>query len=271
MRNNFQYYDSSSMFHGALQYVMGTRFDAVVIGLSKTESESVWIQMEKELKRLDKMLNRFDTESEISFVNENAYFRPVSVSAELWEILNKCGVYTQKTDGLFDITLNDFNKVVLDKSNLSVTFLQSDVSLDLGAYAKGFALGKLQDILVESNVNQALVNFGNSSILAIGHHPYGDSWKVSFENPYQKDVILGEISLNNNSLSTSGNTPAYSEHIIHPRSGKRIGQRRMVCVVTKYPEEAEVLSTTLMLVEKEETEMVLKQFDVEHVEIYDLS
>lgn len=270
MHKNFQYYDSSIMFHGALQYVMGTRFDAVVIGLDKSKSESVWEKITQELKRLEKIFNRFDPESEISVVNKAAYSKPIIVSPELWSVLNKCRIYNKKTERLFDITLKDYSKVILDEKNLSVTFNEADISLDLGAFAKGYALGKLQDVLLKAGVKQALLDFGNSSILAIGHHPYGDSWKVSLENPYHKETILGEISLNNNSLSTSGNTPAYSEHIVNPHSGKYNDQRKVVCVVTENPEDAEVLSTTLMLANEREKEIILKQFNVERVEIYNL-
>lgn len=39
---------------------------------------TVWEKVESEVQRLDKMLNRFDPESEVSFVNRESRHYPVS-------------------------------------------------------------------------------------------------------------------------------------------------------------------------------------------------
>jgi hypothetical protein len=66
----FIYYESSSMFHGSLLNIMGTRFDIIIIGKSKGESEAVWHKIESELKRLNRILNRFDP-ARLKIVNLN--------------------------------------------------------------------------------------------------------------------------------------------------------------------------------------------------------
>ena len=268
MHDSFQYYESSLMSHGSLQNIMGTRFDIVIVKKNKAASETVWYKITEELKRLDKMLNRFDPESEITFINLHAYQRPIVPSPELWDILCDCEVYHRKTAGLFDITLKDFSKVVLNKNEQLVSFLLPDLSLDLGAYAKGYALQQIHAILKDAEVEQAFVDFGNSSILAIGHHPYGNSWKVSIENPYRSGEVLGEIDLTDTFLSTSGNVPSYSKHIIRPDSGLYNDERKLVCVMAENPVRAEVLSTTLMIATPEEKEEILKQFDVDNIRTY---
>ena len=74
--SKFSYYDSSNLFHGSMMNIMGTRFDIVIIGKSKTDSESLWYNIEEELKRLNIMLNRFDDLSEISRINSKAALYP---------------------------------------------------------------------------------------------------------------------------------------------------------------------------------------------------
>jgi len=268
MNDTFRYYQSSMTSHGSLQNVMGTRFDIVITGKDKTVSEPVWQEIITELNRLDKMMNRFDPGSEIATVNAHAFQYPVAVSGELWEILCDCEIYHKKTAGLFDITLKDFSKVTFTGNDRSISFLSNDISFDLGAYAKGYALRKIHVILKDANVEQAFVDFGNSSILAVGHHPYGNSWKVSIENPYENGEILDEIDLTDTSLSTSGNVPSYSKHIVRPDSGIYNDERKLVCVRAKNPVEAEVLSTTIMIATLEEREEILNRFDADNIRVY---
>ena len=268
MQSSFQYYESSLMSRGSLQNIMGTRFDCVILGKDKTTSEKLWNEIITELKRLDKMLNRFDPDSEISFINSHAAQRPIVPSSELWDILCDCEIYYRKTAGLFDITLEDFSKVAFNRNEQSILFLSPGLSLNLGAYAKGYALKKIHAILTDTEVEQAFIDFGNSSILAVGHHPYGNSWKVSVENPYKSGETLGEMDLKDTSLSTSGNVPSYSKHIIRPDSGLYNDERKLVCVMIKNPVTAEILSTALMIATPEEREKILKQFDVENIRIF---
>jgi thiamine biosynthesis lipoprotein len=256
------------MSHGSLENIMGTRFDIVTVGKARLLSESVWNKVVAELKRLDNMLNRFDAESEISKINTAAYQQAIKLSSELYDIINECNQYHELTDGLFDITRNNFTGVELNKAEGTISYLTPDLNLDLGAYAKGYALRKVNAILKDAEVDQAFVDFGNSSILAIGHHPYGDSWKVSIENPYRTGEILDEIELKDTSLSTSGNVPSHSNHIVRPDSGMYNDECKLVCVSTDDPVAAEVLSTTLMIATAEEKVKILERFEVKDVRIF---
>lgn len=246
---------------------MGTRFDIIITDKERNEAQTIWNKIKQELHRLNKLLNRFDPDSEISFINLHAVQQKTTISEEVFEILSDCKFYWEKTFGLFDISLNDFSKIVLDKNDKSVYFSSNNLSIDLGGYGKGYALGKVSEILAKFNVHQAFVDFGNSSIHALGHHPYGDSWKVSIENPYKKGEILGEFDLKDAFLSTSGNTQAYSNHIVHPKTGIYNNERKIVSVITNDPIEGEVLSTALMIASENERSEILKHFQAE-VKIY---
>ncbi|MFQ6929256.1 MAG: hypothetical protein ACLRS8_17860 [Parabacteroides merdae] len=46
---------------------MGTQFDILMVGSDPRLLGTVWEKVESEVQRLDKMLNRFDPESEVSF------------------------------------------------------------------------------------------------------------------------------------------------------------------------------------------------------------
>lgn len=264
------YFESSETFHGALHNVMGTRFDMVMIGKSQEESENIFIQLNSELYRLHRMLNRFDATTELAQLNANAHEKFISLSSELWEILCDCRRYHEMTNGLFDVTKNDFTNVLFRESDTSVSFASADISIDLGGYVKGYALLQVQKILEENGVGQCFVDFGSSSILGIGHHPYGDSWKVSMDNPYRTNETVFEVNLFNQAMSVSGNKPDYSGHIIHPVTKNPINERKAVCVVCKNPLDAEVLTTTIMVASPEEKEAILAHFEIDNIYEYKL-
>lgn len=266
-----QFYDDSMMSHGSLSIVMGTKFDIILLGKSKVEAENIWSQVVVELQRLDKMLNRFDPTSEVSRLNRKAFESPFEVSDELWSILNDCRKYYEMTGGIFDVTLNDFSSVKFYEETNFVSFLDSDVSLDFGGYAKGYALEKVKIILQNEQVENAFVDFGNSSIMALGRHPYGDSWKVSIENPFDPGKVLGEFSLEDSTLTTSGNTPEYSTHIVNPISGKRIETKQCVCVVASNARDGEVLSTALIAATEQKKQEIISQFNVEKILEFNLN
>ena len=255
------YLDEHSMFHGSLMNIMGTRFDMLLIGKNRDDAGQLWHSIEEELKRLHLMMNRFDPDSEISRINQHAIQHFVPVSEELWDILQDCRSYYQKTFGLFDITQKDLNKVSFNKESRSLRFEQSDFSFDLGGYAKGYAMKQLVNLLKEHKVENCFVDFGNSAIFALGNHPYGDSWKVSIGNPYQDGAVLSEFSLKNRALSTSGNSPSYTGHIVNPLSGTFNISRMLVCVESHDSLDAEVLTTTLMVADKSQKKEILDQFE----------
>jgi thiamine biosynthesis lipoprotein len=257
------YYESSKLMHGSIMNIMGTRLDALLIGAERAESMLIWSEIEAEVKRLDKMLNKYDKDSEVSNVNKKAEYFPVSVNDELWTILIDCRRYFHLTLGYFDISLKDFSSVLLDENNQTVFFNRKSVQLDLGGYAKGYALEKIRNILMTHGIAQAFINFGNSSVLALGSHPHGENWTLGINNPYQPKETVGIIELHNNTISTSGNMPQHTEHIINPFTGVYSKDRRILSIVAKNAIEAEVLSTALMIAEEKVTQAILSHFNID--------
>ena len=125
-------------------------------------------------------------------------------------------------------------------------------------------------ILRDGGVDCAFVDFGSSSILGIGRHPYGESWRVGLVNPYTR-MSIKEISLYDMAMSTSGNTPVYSGHIRNPFTDKVYEGRKLVNVVAEDPLDAEVLSTVLMIAGDKEKEALSKEFPEAVWEEFDLN
>ncbi len=255
------YYEKSGMLHGSVPLIMGTRLDALIFGADQVKLNSIWNEVLTETERLHNMLNRFDPESELSLLTHDAVHSPSGMSEELWEILLECRKYHELTSGFFDITLTDLTGVLFDLKERTVFFNGREFSLDLGGYAKGYALKKIRNFLVSRGINQAFFNFGNSSVMTLGNHPSGKPWLVGIDNPFQPGQQLGTVELSGNSLSTSGNLPNRRLHIINPGTREFLKGRKVVSVVAESDTEAEVLSTALLLADHEATEMIVKNFE----------
>lgn len=263
------YYAASGLFHGSMSAVMGTQFDILMVGNDPRLLGTVWEKVESEVRRLDKMLNRFDPESEVAFVNREAGHYPVAVEDELWDILQACKHYTELTDGYFDITLQGFDSVLLTEEDKSVFFFSESLQIDLGGYGKGYALAKIRELLDAGGVGKALVNFGNSSILAVGTHPCGAYWPVGLDNPFTKERIA-DLKLCDCSLSTSGNMPSHPRHIVNPHTGMFVEDRKLVSVVAKDPVVAEILTTAFMIADDERVPIIASRFDINEKHVYKL-
>lgn len=242
-----QYISDGQVFHGEIPYVMGTRMEMLILGSEEDEAFSIWSALYDRVTFLDRMLNRFDQKSEVSRLNqryENAALGMQNLlqecSDELRYLIDLAMEYNARTLGLFDIRT-------------------SDGKLDFGGFAKGYFLRECDRVLRENGVECAFVDFGGSSILGVGHHPFGDCWKVGVVNPYSHCQIE-EIRICNESMSTSGNSPVYEGHIRNPMTGERCMEKKMVSIVAEDPLDAEVLSTVFMLAQDVEIPIILNNF-----------
>lgn len=267
MENDSEYLNELGLFRGSIPRVMGTRMDFLVLGVSEKLAAVLWDDVREMAVRLDAVFNRFSPGSEVWAFNNSEKDLPFRGSGEFCRLMDKAVSFWYETEGLFDITKGRMLDLRFDGDVLQKT--EDEVGLDFGGIAKGYVLGKIKDMLQSSGVESAFVNFGNSSILALGHHPYGDCWKVSLPSPFGGEQ-LREYSLRDSSLSTSGNTPGYSGHIIHPLSGKPVTDRRVASVVGEDPLEAEILSTVMMLADEGQRKRILRRFPDVDAEIIDI-
>ena len=234
-----EYHAEESFFHGFVPHVMGTRFDLLIAGIDMPRADALWERTTALLEHLNRVFDRFDPASEVARVNAAAARAPVEVGSELGEALQSCRTYCERTEGLFDITLRDLSRVRLgtEAGVVSVRFDGEETSLD----------------------------FGNSSILGIGRHPYGPCWRVSLPDPATGNA-LAEFDLVDRALSVSGNTAAHTEHIVNPHTGLRDASRQIVAVVADDPLDAEVVSTAWMIAGEPQRRRIACGFD--KLEVY---
>lgn len=248
MTEKHEYYPDSSLFSASLEKVMGTRFFILLLGKEERQASELWEEVRSILEGGDSVFNRFSSESEVSKVNAQLKERGEAILSDvLARSVADCVEFRRRTSGLFDIT-KDSKKELTIKGNV---LRAEGAELDFGGYAKGWALRQIMSLLESKGVSAAFVDFGGSSICALGSHPAGDCWSVDLNSP-RTGMYLNTFSLRDSSLSTSGNTPAYSGHIVNPITGESNNRNMMVSVEGKDPLVCEVLSTAYMLCHSEE-------------------
>ena len=118
----------------------------------------------------------------------------------------------------------------------------------MSGFLKGYALETIRGILNEALIENALINMGNSSILALGNHPVGSGWKIN------------DILLHNECLTTSGNDSPNRRHIVSPQNGKLVEGVKQIAVVTTNGSIGEILSTSLFAADSEQRKALLAEF-----------
>ena len=150
---------------------------------------------------LEKAGNRFDPESELWRLNHFPAGEEIEISEVLFDMLSQCLHYNSLTGGLFDISVSSlsfqpgFLRQIHLRDGRKFSRDSEDVILDLSGFIKGYALDRIRIYLDDKGVTDALVNLGNSSIMAIGDVP-------------------GPVR--NGCLTTSGNSKQPRRHIRNP-------------------------------------------------------
>jgi thiamine biosynthesis lipoprotein len=228
---------------------------------------------------LDAMLSVYLPQSEVSRLNASAGTGPQRVSPELARLLARSVEYSALSGGSFDVTVGPLvelwtraaeadapptsgelararARVGYAKIRIGadgrVALAEPGVSIDLGGIAKGWALDRMRPILERFGIGDALLNFGQSSVWALGAPQDSDAWRLLVRGPDQ--TWLGVISLADRALSVSGSLGQWLEiggqrygHVLDPRSGQALRQRRQALVLAPNATLAEALSKALLV------------------------
>lgn len=285
------YKNTSKVFHSNF-FAMGTRMDMVLPQINGEEGDEIFQAIRLEVKRLERKLSRFDQNGSIFNINKNAYKQEIMLDNELFNIISDCKEYYEKSLGYFDITqrkMMDYwklqeederkfqmlvkmlgaDKIHLDEKKNSLRFENEYIEIDLGGYGKGYALENVRGILSEHAVSKAFLSFGGSSVLTVGSHPHGEYWGVGIRNLYVPTENAYAFKICNKSVSTSGVTPLKKGskwgHVINPKSGNPVEGSKTVSVSASSPLQSEILSTVLLISERNNLKRILNQFTADEV------
>ena len=155
----------------------------------------------------------------------------------------------------------DFSCVAINEADSTVFITDPDVSLDVGAVAKGWATQRV----AENAPSGLLISVGGNVCATGPKDENGTPWVVGIQNPDSSDY-LHTIYLTKGSVVTSGDYQrAYTvdgksyHHIIDPDTLYPSAYWRSVTIVCEDSGLADALSTALFVLPQEEGQALLDQ------------
>jgi len=215
-----------------------------------------------EMHRIDAAMSPYKPESELSRINRDASRTAVGVSTELLDLITRSIEFSRLSQGAFDITyasvghLYDYRlgiapapaeleaarqaigwqHLVVDRRAGTVQFSRPGVRIDLGGFAKGYAVDRCGAILQRRGIEHAVVSAGGDSRI-VGDRR-GRPWTIGIRDPRRDSAVVAVLPLEDTAVSTSGDYERYFErdgvrfhHVIDPRTGRSPDAIRSVTVI----------------------------------------
>ena len=241
--------------HQREAFVFGTRVEVSGWGESADKAAQALAAVLAEFDRLHRLLHAWQP-SELTTLNE-AIARGegnIAVSAELTFLLKDAADIAARSDQLFNPAIgrlvalwgfhsDEFRPQLPDMAAVeavakarpsmsdltitdnSVSSRNRAVQLDLGGYAKGYALDRAAALLKGMGVNNALINIGGN-VMALGDKG-GTPWRVGIQHPRAAAPLATLELRDGEAIGTSGDYQRYFEvdgkrycHLLDPRSGR---------------------------------------------------
>jgi FAD:protein FMN transferase len=257
-------------------YVFGTLVEVTIWGENDARAHELIGKVLREFDRLHKELHAWQP-SELTKVNDAiAKGEAFTTTPELAALLKDAARLSAQSNGAFNPAIgklialwgfqsDEFKPVVpnaekikaLVKAKPSMADLKfdgakisssnRDVKIDLGGYAKGYALDRAIELLKKEGTQNALINIGGN-IIALGERG-NRPWKIGIQHPRKASAIAVMDIYDGEAIGTSGDYQRYFEkdgkrycHIIDPTTGMPVENVQSVSVVAKRGAQAGVFS-----------------------------
>jgi thiamine biosynthesis lipoprotein len=268
---------------------MGTQF-VIKIWAEQDSEEEVTRLSRRAFERaaeLNQICSDYLPESEINDLARAPAGKPFPVSKDLYTVIDRARLVSERTDGAFDITagplirlwrISKKNRALpspeqiakakartgsdlleLDPVARTVTKRVEGMLFDLGGIAKGYAADEVLDILREAGHPRSLV--AASGDIVVGDPPPGRTgWTIALET-LDLGIPVGDLPtviLANRAVSTSADTRQFLplggkrySHIVSTRTGLGLTERIAASVIAPDATTSDSHATAVTLLGKE--------------------
>jgi thiamine biosynthesis lipoprotein len=252
--------------HHVQGHVFGTQVEVSICGPSEEEAQRQGAAVLREFDRLHHKYHAWQP-SQLTALNEAiARGEPFDADAETVELLRSAADLSARSGDTFNPAIGrlirlwgfqtndigtrgpaaqEIERLVKANPRMAdlhfegtrITSSNRSVMLDLGGYAKGYALDRAAQILRQAHVKAALVNVGGNMI-ALGQ-PGARPWMVGIRDPRGPDTVARVALHDNEAIGTSGDYERYfmkdgkrHAHIIDSRTGQTVDLVASVTIIT---------------------------------------
>ncbi|PHR85934.1 MAG: ApbE family lipoprotein [Blastopirellula sp.] len=244
---------------------MGTKFRITIYSNHPDFSPKVFDLAFQRIEQINAVCSDYLADSEVSKLSQaSPITKPVAISNDLHFVLNQAQKVSQLTEGAFDVTIGPLTKqwrrirrrkkmdqeslneaklavgyqsLILEKNKPAIRLLKSNMRIDLGGIAKGYAADQALLVLKEQGYNRVLVDAGGD--VAIGESPPNTKgWAIGVATLDPQQPPSQILYLSNCAVATSGDAFQHVEidgirysHIIDPRTARGVTLRSSVTVL----------------------------------------
>lgn len=252
---------------------MGTRYRVLMPAglITPTAREQLAGQIGDRLHHLDReLMSTYAPASELSRFNTSPPGTSIPVSAELLAVLETARDIHRLSGGAFDITVKPLVDLwgfgptqqgveIPDDTVIQVAKAQTgmdrfridsaghelvketEVSLDLSAIAKGYAVDQVAALLDGAGLDDYLVEIGGE-VISRGRRPDGSDWRLGIEMPVSgESTLFRALATGGNRLAMAG-SGSYRNFFMH--KGQRYSHT--IDPVTGRPVTHQVVSVTVI-------------------------
>lgn len=242
-----------------------------------------------EYHQLYDIYNSYEGINNLKTVNDNAGRAPVKVDRRIIDLLKFSKQWHDKTDGKVNVAYGavlriwhdyrqrgmndpdsaelppvdmlaeaarhtDINRIIINEAESTVYLADPEMSIDVGAIAKGYATEQASRIAMEAGFTSGLISVGGN-VRAIGSkNAQGHPWNVGIQNPETGEKLpdLHILDIMDASLVTSGIYERYYtvdgidyHHIIDPDTLFPSTDYKSVSILCRDSGMADALSTAV--------------------------
>ena len=270
---------------------MGTAFSVQIPGdLSEERRAELARAVEEAIDNIEQDASTYLLESDISRFNASRSTAWIGVSGDLCAAVADAIELSRATNGAFDLTVGPlvnlwgfgpdpaqvrpppaedieairervgYEHVHADCARPALRKDRPDVHIDLSAYAKGFAVDVIAELLDDEGIEDYLVEVGGE-LRSRGENGGGEPWSVAIESPLDDDRQVARIlPLSGQAMATSGDYRNFFEfegrrysHVIDARSGwPTAHELASVTVIAGRAAFADAMATALLVLGPEE-------------------
>ena len=260
------------------------------------------IAFEAAFQRIDEIeqqMSRIIYESDLSRINRNAGLMETTVPEDTFNVIKEAIEIAAISDGAFDPSIGPLvlawgigtdnarvppqdeilhllplinYKDIRMNTKLSTVFLEkSGMILDLGGIAKGYAADEVRKVLLNQEVESAIINLGGN-ILTIGTKPDGSLWKIGIQDPDpaedRGDYVM-ILSIQDTAIVTSGPYERFFtvgdttyHHIIDTKTGYPVkSDLESISIISGDSFVADALSTAVYILGLEAGMKLIEKID----------
>jgi FAD:protein FMN transferase len=260
--------------------LMGTNIEMTASNEDEAKVNAAFDSAVQEISRIENVMSEWREGTPVSQINRKAGLEAVKVPDELFHVITAAQKVSELSEGAFDISwaamrgvwkfskgsekvptpdeirktrpLIDYRNIQLDEAKKTVFLKKPGMAIGLGGIAKGYAVDRAMQILVDHGIRNAIIKAGGD--MRVQGTDDGRPWMIGIRHPRDKNKLVARLPLTNISISTSGDYEHYFvkdgilyHHIIDPKTGYPARNCQSVTILAPDTLTSDTLSTTVFV------------------------